>query len=150
MTRINLIPAEDLADQHLAAERREIKMVPAALRRSLKTRKSGDILVDISKRYTLNTGHVKFFYPRMKFLTERYKLLTAELLARKYNLTDQSSDFTQFTIGIPSEFNHAEWEPTEEDKKVNIERILLRISEKPEWYKYHGKKLESTFYERYE
>ena len=149
MTRINLIPVEDLADQHLAAERREIKMVPAALRRSLKTRKIGDILANISPKYTLNAGHVKFFYPRMKFLTERYKLLTAELLARKYNLTDQSDEFTQFTIGIPNEFKQQSWQPNKAEIAVNIERILLRISEKPDWYKYRSNKLTADFYEKY-
>lgn len=35
MTRINLVPPEELMDQHLFAEFREIKMVPKSLRRSL-------------------------------------------------------------------------------------------------------------------
>lgn len=36
MTRINLVPVEELMDQHLFAEFREIKMVPKSLRRSLR------------------------------------------------------------------------------------------------------------------
>jgi deoxyribonuclease (pyrimidine dimer) len=36
MTRVNLVNVEHLADQHLFAEFRELKMVPVALRRSLK------------------------------------------------------------------------------------------------------------------
>ena len=35
MTRINLVPPEELTDQHLFAELREIKMVPRSLARSL-------------------------------------------------------------------------------------------------------------------
>ena len=79
MTRINLVPAENLADQHLFAEWREIKMVPAALRRSLRTKTIQSILKSVPSRYTLNTGHVTFFYNKMKFLTDRYEILSNEL-----------------------------------------------------------------------
>lgn len=149
MTRINLVPVQDLADQHLMSERREIKMVPAALRRSLKVRNIGAILANVPQRYTLNTGHVTFFYPRMKFLTARYKLLTAELLSRKYALSDPSSDFGQYTDGISAEFMHTDWHPDKSEVAINVERILLRISDKPQWYKYRGNALSPAFYESY-
>jgi deoxyribonuclease (pyrimidine dimer) len=148
MTRINLVPVKDLADQHLFAEWREIKMVPAALRRSLKTRNKGNILAGIPKRYTLNTGHVTFFFNKMKFLTERYKLLTDELVKREYSL-GSGDDFTIFTQDLPGEFNHVDWYPDKKEIAINVERILLRISEKPLWYKYLSKPLTSAFYESY-
>ena len=149
MTRINLVPVKHLADQHLAAERREIKMVPASLRRSLKTRKTGDILAGIPQRYTLNVGHVTFFFDKMKFLTERYILLTDELLNRGYNLSDNSADFTQFIYDIPAEFNRVNWQPDHREVKINVERILLRISEKPHWYKYYGDTVDMLFFDMY-
>ena len=149
MTRINLVNVEYLADQHLHSERREIKMVPAALRRSLKTRRIDDILINVSTRYILNTGHVTFFYPRMKFLTERYKLLTNELLIRRFNLSSPSDDFRQYTYDIPVEFNNIDWHPDKEEVAINIERIVTRINEKPEWYRYYGKKLTQDFYGKY-
>ena len=37
MTRINLVPPEELSDQHLIAEYREIFMVGSSLQRSLKS-----------------------------------------------------------------------------------------------------------------
>ena len=148
MTRINLVPVEDLADQHLFAEWREIKMVPAALRRSLKTRKSGDILAGVPKRYTLNKGHVTFFFNKMKFLTERYKLLTAELVDREYNINSED-DFRIFCGDVPGEFRHIDWHPDKQEIAINVERILLRISDKPGWYKYRSNKLNPAFYERY-
>ena len=148
MTRINLVPVQDLADQHLFAEWREIKMVPAALRRSLKTRNIGDILAGIPKRYTLNKGHVTFFFNKMLFLYDRYCELTEELDDRGYKLTYHDLHFIFFR-DIPEVFRTQNWEPNEDDKKVNIERILLRISEKPDWYKFQGEKLEPSFYERY-
>jgi len=148
MTRINLVPVQDLADQHLFAEWREIKMVPAALRRSLKTRNKGDILAGIPKRYTLNKGHVTFFFNKMKFLAERYKLLTDELVKREYSL-GSGDNFTEFTYDIPGEFSHVDWHPDKNEIAINVERILLRISEKPLWYKYLGVALSPIFYESY-
>ena len=42
MTRINIVPVEELMDQHLIAEYRESTMVPAALNRTLKSKKGLD------------------------------------------------------------------------------------------------------------
>ena len=149
MTRINLVPAEDLADQHLFAEWREIKMVPAALRRSMKTRTIDSILAGIPKEYTLNKGHVTFFFDKMRFLYDRYCELTEELDHREYKLTYHDTHFI-FDRDIPYVFRTRTWEPNDDDKIINIDRILLRISEKPDWYKYHGEKLEPSFYKKYE
>ena len=38
MTRINIIPTQELADQHLVAEYRELFMVGSALQRTLKSK----------------------------------------------------------------------------------------------------------------
>ena len=72
MTRINIIPVEELFDQHLIAEYREITMVPAALKRTLKSKKGLDVS-RINSKYTLNKGHVYFFYNKGKYLNKRYK-----------------------------------------------------------------------------
>ena len=53
MTRINIIPVQELYDQHLIAEYREITMVPAALKRTLKS-KAGLNYSKIPNNYTLN------------------------------------------------------------------------------------------------
>jgi len=145
MTRINLVQVEKLADQHLMAEWREIKMIPAALRRSLRTRKVSDILKDIPVRYTLNKGHVTFFFDKMKFLTERYELLTYELLNRNYNLSNISS-FSEFLQDIPAKFCSRNWLPDNAEIEISKERILNRISEKPEWYRYYGTKTKVDYF----
>lgn len=145
MTRINLVNVQSLADQHLMAEWREIKMVPAALRRSLKTRSIKDIVNGIPTRYTLNKGHVTFFFDKMKFLYDRYNLLTQELIERGYDLSDIST-FEKFLTDIPDRFCVREWEPDKEEVKINVERILQRISEKPEWYRYYGTKTKIDYF----
>lgn len=143
MTRVNIVPVKTLADQHLFAEWREIKMVPAALRRSLRTRHLAHIMKEISKSYTLNTGHVKFFFDKMKFLSSRYDKLTQELLLRKFNLSDKRT-FNEYIEDLPSECIQKEWSPTHAEKAINTERIMLRLKQKEGWYRYYGKIITSS------
>ena len=56
MTRVNLVPVSELANQHVMAEWRELKMIPKALARSLKTQSREKIFKKIPKEFTLNTG----------------------------------------------------------------------------------------------
>ncbi len=66
MTRINSgINPIQLVDPHLFAEYRELKRIPNTI-------KSGRAIVkDIPKQFTLGTGHVKWFYPRLNiFINE--------------------------------------------------------------------------------
>ena len=62
MTRINIIEPSELTDQHLIAEYREIFMVGSALQRSLKSKNWEKTKKNLPKEFTLNAGHVKFFF----------------------------------------------------------------------------------------
>ena len=73
MTRINIIAVSELTDQHLIAEYREITMVPAALKRTLNS-KAGFSKNKIPDKFTLNRGHVYFFYDKGLYLDKRYLL----------------------------------------------------------------------------
>jgi len=85
MTRINSdIDPKQLMDQHLMAEYRELPMVLSSLRRSLRTQSEREILKKIPPRFTLNKGHVLFFYNKLTFLKDRYTRIVDELLNRGY------------------------------------------------------------------
>lgn len=43
-------------------------MVPASLRRSLRTKTKNEVLRSIGPAFTLNRGHVTFFYDKMLYL----------------------------------------------------------------------------------
>jgi deoxyribonuclease (pyrimidine dimer) len=137
MTRINLIHVQDLADQHLFAEWREIKMIPAALTRSLKTKSQAEVLKSIPAKYTLNTGHVLFFYDKMDFLHNRYVALTEELKQRDYNISEHDP-IAIFIDSVPGEFVN-DWTPDKEAIAINVERVVQRLNERPEWYRHWGK-----------
>ena len=72
MTRINLVKVQELTDQHLVAEYREIFMVGSALQRSLKSPNWEKTKKSLPVEFTLNGGHVKFFYNKGKYLHKRY------------------------------------------------------------------------------
>ena len=138
MTRINLVDPSELSDQHLFAEWREIKMVPASLKRSLRTRTKYQILKSIPKEFTLNKGHVTFFYDKMGYLSERYELLSEELRLRGYRKELEWNTFTEYCDNIPSEF-FTSYNPTVKALDIIRLRIQERISLKPDWYKYYSK-----------
>ena len=130
MTRINIIPPSELTDQHLIAEYREITMVPAALSRTLKS-KAGLQKNRISKKYTLNTGHVYFFYDKGKYLDKRYSQLVQEMKKRGFYV-DQTRKFPKEIF--PAEL-YNDWIPSADDQKIIRERISEKIQQKPNWYR---------------
>ena len=157
MTRINLIPPVELADQHLFAEFREIKMIPASLLRSLRAawQKEFDkndsnkfseererlaieaVLKRIPSNFTLNTGHVSFFYNKGAYLTERYSQIREELEKRGIRFNRESGlDSTGLIKLAPWNGNYI---PTQEALAIIRTRIAEKISMKPNWYRYYGK-----------
>lgn len=143
MTRINAdIEPCRLTDQHLLAEYNEMAMVYASLRRSRNAQSDDTLLKRIPMQYTLNGGHVLFFYNKLTFLGNRYQALIDELKHRGYNL-DPNRSFT--TPGEFPEYFYNDWKASGVDRKIIIERIVERINRKPAWYKYYGKQISDTF-----
>ena len=135
MTRVNTIPVELLLDQHLLAEYRELPMVLASLKRSLVAVNGKAKLLKIPPKYTLNTGHVSFFYNKEKWLNQRWKLLIKELKFRGYRIDHKARnvDWSIFNT-VPQ----IDWEPSMADKLLNFERIVTRFQQRPAWYRFHG------------
>ncbi len=139
MTRINLVPPEELYDQHLFSEWREIKMVPKSLGRSLAARGQRGVLKMVPPAFTLNTGHVSFFYDKGAYLRQRYEQLADELWSRKtheFNATAELDPDRVFA-GLPDEFQK-DYTPTPEALALIRERIALRVGERPGWYRMRG------------
>jgi hypothetical protein len=114
MTRINVVPVQELSRQHLVAEYREITRLPGNLRDSLnRTTKPFD-LAEIPPSYILGKGHVKFFYDKMLFLEKRFEALVNEMLARGYNPSYKDSSIFR-TV---SQF-YNDYTPTSEALELN-------------------------------
>lgn len=138
MTRINVIDPVVLTDAHLMAEYRELPMVMASLRRSLAS-KNG--IKHIPPEYTLNRGHVSFFYDKGRFLYDRYQALKVELRARSYNISE--ARVADFFVFIENDLM-GDWNPTETALVINAERVSTRIQQKVHWYRYRGTPLPSV------
>lgn len=131
MTRINIIEPSELTDQHLIAEYREITMVPGSLKRTLVS-KSGYQEKKVPKKFTLNGGHVYFFYNKGKYLADRYQQLIKEMKRRGFN-PDPNRKFPKDIFKNNGLYNN--WMPTIEDQKIIRQRIAERIAAKPDWYR---------------
>jgi hypothetical protein len=124
MTRINVIPVSELNVKMLVSEYREITRLPSNLRTSLSRKTKPFSLSEIPQKYTLGTGHVKFFYDKMQFLKNRFEQLVLEMQSRGYTTNYTDSSIFDFE---PKYMNN--YTPTNEAMEINRERIAKRISE---------------------
>lgn len=117
MTRINgTIPPAVLCDQHLVAEYREILRTTA-----LATKNPVDP-AKLPQKFTLGTGHVKFFYDKLKYIHHRFNQLRQELLNREYAANIEWDD-----ARLNGRFElYQEWLGTTEANQLVIDRIYER------------------------
>lgn len=125
MTRINCVPPSELTGKHLVAEYREIGRVFALVRAAVK-RKETIYDTRNPKAYTLGTGHVRFFYSRLRYVKRRFLSLVEEMEARgyrpKFTSPPDSSDIPLVWFG--------DWVPDATALAINRARIKDRLSKK--------------------
>jgi hypothetical protein len=132
MTRINsAIPVKNLTDEHLLAEHREIKRLPYQWCKSF----HNGYLSFAPEKFTLGKGHVLFFLDKQSFILKRYIALYDECINRGFNVQNYSENWDYVK---PEYLN--DYEPTEEERKLLVERITDRIV--------NGKKLHYHYYGR--
>ena len=132
MTRINTIPPEQLTDQHLFAEFREITRV-STLARALTKREQ-------VSEYTMGNGHVKFFYDKGLFLAKRLEQLQAEL-DKRGNINYTAKDYKLHAKNLNND-----WQPDNKAHLTNLIRLDSKIRERPEFYRYYSKPVQTDFY----
>lgn len=123
MTRINVVPVEELSREHLVAEYRELPRVFNLAKAASDKRTKWYNKQPHS--YTMGHGHVYFFYNRLKFLADRHKQLVNEMLKRGYKPNFTECLEKQFRGSIPDNY-WFNYKPTDEALKINRERIKER------------------------
>lgn len=130
MTRINVIPVEELTRQHLQGEYKEITRVFGLVRKA-QDRKINKYnfhqKVGQPNQYTLGSGHVRFFYNKLGYILKRYNQLSDEMRKRGYNPNqipdnDLISGIDKFWLG--------DYTPTLEAIEINKQRINDRLNNK--------------------
>lgn len=138
MTRINsAIHHKNLTDQHLIAELRELPRIFTAVNNRLYKDSSFD---DIPEIFCLGTGHTKFFYDKLRFLSDRHCFLSFEYYCRfKKNWQFKPDQSMLHRWVFKDLFN--DYNPTEQEKQLLIERISTRINESNQIPRYYGEKI---------
>lgn len=127
MTRINCIRVEDLLDQHLLIEYREITRVSKLARQ-----------LDNYGSYKLGPGHVKFFYNKGLYLSKRCNDLYSECIKRGFSPTKK-------VYRLHPEGLNLDWEPTIVDMYKNVSRLREKFEMRPTFYKYWSEPVEEAY-----
>lgn len=138
MTRINsAIDPRNLTDQHLIAELRELPRIFTAVNKRIE---KGKLFDDIPEKFTLGTGHTKFFYDKLSFLHLRHIKLRLEYLRRfdkEWSLKPSSEWFKKWE----DLYLYKNYTSTQEEKQLLIDRISTRITESNQIPRYYGEKI---------
>lgn len=135
MTRVNVIPAAMLTDQHLLAEYRELpRIFPLAAAAVARGEAFGP------SAYTHGKGHVRFFYDKTDWLADRQADLIEELLDRGYDLKHRSAP-------QPLSASPSNWRPSDGDYAVNLDRLRERLAQRPGWYTHRRKLVKADWYD---
>lgn len=128
MTRINLIDVEELSDQNLLAEYREL---PRCIKQDFD-------LSDAPKQYTLGKGHMKWAAQYPGFLIGRYYQICNELVYRGFKLKytcRQLIDYVynhKFNLLLSMPGYRISWE----DEILSRNRIIERYKANPAAHKW--------------
>lgn len=128
MTRINLIPAHELSDQHLLAEIRELPRIFSHVK------KHGVNKDKIPQKFCLGTGHMLFFTDKLKFLFRRYSLLYLEWCKRGFTLKYTSSSLYDDYFNMIRNSN--DYKASIEDVNISRARIAEKLKAKPKFYRW--------------
>ena len=117
MTRINLVPPEELHRLHLIAEYRELPRVLTLAR-----------VCPVPEQYTFGPGHVKFFYNKLLFIVARHRHLVLEMRRRGY------SPSSEHLLGMLFYKPRCLWHsftPSQADVDLSRARILSKLPRSP-------------------
>lgn len=136
MTRINSsINPKYLIDSHLLAELRELPRIFTAVSKRIEKNQPFD---DIPEKFTLGTGHVKFFYDKLKFLFYRHIRLREEYLRRFSKAWEFKPDLEWIDVWRDSCL-YFQYKSSVEEHQLLVNRITTRITESKQIPRYYGK-----------
>ena len=125
MTRINVVPVDELTDNFLRAEYWELPRIFVLARKHFDAGKKPEDL-DIPDSYRLGEGHMRFFYDKLMYLCTRHYLLGIEMLKRGL---DPQIDPGALPINLVPMINREWWKnfaPNMQDIQINRDRLQYR------------------------
>lgn len=126
MTRINLVPVEELSDQHLIAEYREL---PRCIKQNID-------ISDAPEKYCLGKGHMKWAKKHTMFTLYRYGEICDEMKHRGFKFNYEWSTLAYYAMQQSGPEIFATYDVTNKDIKLSRDRIIEKIKQKPDWYRW--------------
>lgn len=131
MTRINLVPVEELSDQHLIAEYHEL---PRVAKQKISIKGAPD-------KYCLGKNHMKWARKHLLFTLSRYYSICDEMYHRGFAVKYPYVEFLDFCLASPiaKEFVWRNYNLTEEDTALSRNRLIEKYRLRPDWYRWTGR-----------
>lgn len=121
MTRINVVPVEELSDQWLIAEYREL---PRCLKGKISIK-------DAPNHYVFGKGHMKWARKYALYTANRMKELVEEMKYRGFK-PNFSSDLSMYI----SKDMENDYKPDLKDLAISKERLIEKYNKKPLFYRW--------------
>lgn len=121
MTRINIVPVEELSDQWLVAEYREL---PRCLKGKISIKDAPD-------HYVFGKGHMKWARKYALYTSNRMKQIVEEMHYRGFK-TNFSADLSQY---ITDDLKN-DYRPSLIDLQLSKERLRYKYNKKPLFYRW--------------
>lgn len=138
MTRVNCVDPTELTNPHLIVEVKEITRI---YRLAWAAYKRGDSTLNMPTTYRLGKGHVRFFYSRLGYISERHKALCDEMARRKYIVSLKKRhpwarviDGEIVTLDSFPKTWKRNWIPTPEAILLNRDRLRESMERINSWY----------------
>ena len=126
MTRINVVPVEELSDQWLIAEYREL---PRVIKQKID-------ISDAPEKYCLGKGHMKWARKHWRFIFDRLYYIKEEMKNRGFKPNFDVEGLFKYGKKIPVSLEDCWYFPTTIDFKLNQQRLIEKYKLKPDWYRW--------------
>ena len=123
MTRINVVPVEELSDNFLMAEYFELpRLYPLIIKAAQRDDR------EIPAEYLMGEGHMRFFYNKLSYLFQRHNKLQLEGIKRQLKLViDPKVQMpTELALRNLNSWWWGDYKPTPEAIQLNRDRLALR------------------------
>ena len=130
MTRINLVPVEELSDQHLIAEYREL---PRCIKQNID-------ISDAPEKYCLGKGHMKWAKKHTGFILDRYYEICNEMKYRGFKVNYPWEDLAYYAMQHCGDEIYNMYTPDEKAIAISKERLITKIADNYMFYKWTRRK----------
>lgn len=134
MTRVNDVPVEELSNQNLLSEYKEL---PRCIKQNINTK-------DAPEKYCLGKGHMKWAKHHTVYLVKRFYQIVNEMKYRGFKSNYSPEDLAIYALKNTNICDLNDYIPDQNDIQLNRQRLIERYRgnpkahkwtnrEKPEW-----------------